>query len=89
MEQVTIELLDGNGNPAEDETVFCQTVGDCVLLGLENGRPDDLTPYPEKHRLTREGTLTAYIRAGETRGGITLHVRTGSGLRAEWKCRLI
>ena len=87
-EQVTIELLDGNGNPAEDETVFCQTVGDCVLLGLENGRPDDLTPYPEKHRLTREGTLTAYIRAGETRGGIVLHVRTGSGLRAEWKCRL-
>ena len=87
-EQVTIELLDGNGNPAEDETVFCQTVGDCALLGLENGRPDDLTPYPEKHRLTREGTLTAYIRAGETRGGITLHVRTESGLRTEWKCRL-
>ena len=86
--QVTIELLDGNGRPAEDETVVCQAVGDCALLGLENGRPDDLTPYPEKHRLTREGTLTAYIRAGETRGEAVLHVRTGSGLRAEWKCRL-
>ena len=85
--QVTIELLDGNGRPAADETVTCQVLGSCTLLGLENGRPDDLTPYPEHYRMTREGTLTAYLRAGETRGEGTVHVRTASGLRADWKCR--
>ena len=87
--QLTIELLDGNDRPAADETIFCQVRGDCVLLGLENGRPDDLTPYSENHRLTREGTLTAYFRSGETRGDGTVHVRTATGLQTDWKCRFI
>ena len=85
--QLTIELLDGKDRPAEDETVYCQVLGNCTLLGLENGRPDDLTPYPEIHRMTREGTLTAYFRGGEIRGEGAVHVWTAAGLQADWKCR--
>ena len=86
--QLAVELLDENGRPAKDETVFCQGQGDCTLLGLENGRPDDLTAYTESFRMTREGTLAAYLRAGESKGEGILHVRTASGLRADWKFRL-
>ena len=86
--QLTISLTDENGRPAKDESVVCQVQGDFTLLGLENGRPDDLTPYSENHRLTREGTLTAYFRAGESRGEGAVHVWTASGLRADWKFTL-
>ena len=82
-------LLDKDGRPAADETITCQVLGDCTLLGLENGRPDDLTCYAENHRLTREGTLTAYLRAGETRGHGMVHLRASSGLEADWKFRLV
>ena len=87
--QCTVELLDEDGRPAADETVTCQVLGDCVLLGLENGIPDDLTPYPEKSRMTREGTLTAYIRAGKTRGRYVFHVFTVSGLQKDRTFRTV
>ena len=86
--QAEVLLLDGQGHPAEDETVRCQILGDVSLLGLENGRPDDLTPYAEPFRTTREGSLTAYIRAGETEGEALLHFWTESGLTADQKIRL-
>ena len=86
--QMEILLLDSNGHPARDETVHCQTVGDLELLGLENGCPDDLTPYSEAARMTREGTLTAYFRAGEHKGKAAVHVWTAGGLTAEQKIRI-
>ena len=87
--QLTIELLDKDGRPASDEMIICQVLGDCSLLGLENGRPDDLTCYAENHRLTREGTLTVYLRAGKSKGTGILHIRTSGGLQANWRmnCR--
>ncbi|MER2182727.1 MAG: hypothetical protein ABTA22_04290, partial [Clostridia bacterium] len=87
--QLTIELLDKDGRPASDEMIICQVLGDCSLLGLENGRPDDLTCYAENHRLTREGTLTVYLRAGKSKGTGILHTRTSGGLQANWRmnCR--
>ena len=82
-------LLDEQWKPAEDETIHCQVLGDIALLGLENGQPDDLTAYSEHFRKTREGTLTAYIRAGTTPGTASVHFRTGSGLETVQKIRLV
>ena len=79
-------LLDGDGRPARDEVLSCQILGDLTLLGLENGRPDDLTAYSESFRLTREGTLTAYLRAGDLPGKALVRFRTVSGLSAD--CRV-
>ena len=81
--QVEIRLLDKDMKPAQDEIVHCQTLGDLRLLGLENGRPDDLTPYSETFRLTREGSLTAYLRAGEIEGKALIHLWTESGLETD------
>ncbi len=81
--QVEITLLDENGFPALDEAVHCQIVGDMQLLGIENGRPDDLTPYAEPFRTTLDGRAIAYLRAGCVSGSATLHVWTASGLSAK------
>lgn len=79
-----IALLDGEGRPStRDEEVFLQLEGDGDLLGLENGRPDDLTPYAEKRRLTLDGRAIAYVRAGRAAGALRLHAFTRSGLRAQ------
>ena len=86
--QIEICLLDANGRPALDEEIHCQVTGDAALLGIENGRPDDLTPYRADHRLTLNGCAIAYVRAGTTLGPVTLLVWTASGLRAEWKTEL-
>ena len=80
--QVEITLLDENGFPALDEAVHCQIVVDMRLLGIENGRPDDLTPYAEPFRTTLDGRAIAYLRAGCVSGSATLHVWTASGLSA-------
>ena len=87
--QLEAELTDGAGQPAKDEVIHCQVLGDIVLLGLENGLPDDLTPYSEAYRLTREGTLTAYFRAGTKPGTASVHLWTDSGLSASRKIRLV
>lgn len=86
--QLEAELTDEAGQPAKDEVIHCQVLGDIVLLGLENGRPDDLTPYSESFRLTREGTLTAYFRAGTKPGIASVHLWTDSGLSTSLKIRL-
>ncbi len=86
--QVEICLLDEDGQPAQDETLLCQPVGDITLLGIENGRPDDLTPYTENRRATLNGQAIAYLRAGTSPGKAVLHVRTASGLRAECEIEL-
>ena len=87
--QLEVTLLDSRENPAQDEIVYAQVVGDLTLLGMENGRPDDLTPYPSAWRLTREGSVTVYLRAGEMPGKVCCHFRTKSGLTADWKGELI
>ena len=64
---------------------MCQTLGDLKILGIENGIPDDLTPYSEHFRRTLQGRAAVYLRAGEEKGGAELHVRTASGRKAS--CR--
>ncbi len=81
--QLEAVLLDGDGQPAQDEVIHCQVLGDVEILGLENGLPDDLTPYAEPFRSTREGTLTVYLRKGNTAGEALVLARTDSGLEAQ------
>ena len=87
--QLEAELLDRLGRPARDEVIHCQVLGDLTLLSLENGRPDDLTAYSEAFRLTREGSLTAYLRAGTIPGAASVHLWTEGGLQAAQKIRLV
>ena len=80
--QAEVRLLDAEGRPAAgEERVRCQLLGDGELLGLENGRPDDLTPYSMPWRDTYNGRLILYVRAGKTPGPLTVYLRTDSGLR--------
>ena len=87
--QVEICLTDANGQPARDETLLCQPVGDITLLGIENGKPDDLTPYAENRRATLDGRAIVYLRAGTCPGKAVLHVHAASGLRSECGVELI
>ena len=86
--QMEAVLLDAQGNPAADETLHCQILGDLALLGLENGTPDDLTPYREAYRATREGSLTVYLRAGCTGGNATVRIWSESGIAAETEVKM-
>ncbi len=82
--QLEAVLTDGQGNPALDEVITCRAIGDVVILGLENGLPDDLTPYPESFRVSREGVLTVYLRPGKHPAGARVIAWTESGLSAEF-----
>ena len=64
-------------------------LGDITLLGLENGQCDDLTPYREGWRKTREGSLTAYVRAGRMKGEALVHLWTESGLSLDRKITVV
>lgn len=80
--QVEVLLTDTDGNPVfADEDVTYQLVGDGEILGIENGRPDDLTPYASRTRSTCAGRAVVYVRT--TRNPVTLYARTKSGIRAE------
>ena len=80
--QMEAILLDNQGKPAVDDIVRCQVVGDIQILGLENGIPDDLTPYSEHFRTTREGSVTIYIRQGKTKRKAQIYVWTDNGPEA-------
>lgn len=85
--QLEAMLLDKDGRPAQDEVIRCQVLGDVEILGMENGLPDDLTPYTERFRTTGEGTLTVYLRKGKSEGKALVYARTDSGLEAELTLR--
>ena len=81
--QVEVELRDAQGRLTfKDEDIRYQLLGDATILGIENGRPDDLTPYSEKHRLTKQGRAIVYLRAGTIPGDVTLYAFTAGGLKA-------
>ena len=82
---VEVLLTDENGAPAatDDQTVYYQLTGDGEILGIENGKPDDLTPYASRCRATYRGRAIVYLRAGTLPGPLTLYAYTKSGLRAQ------
>lgn len=85
--QVEAMLLDNNGNIAatDDKTIYYQIIGDAEILGIENGKPNDLTAYSEKYRQTFFGRALVYIRAGTMADEITFHAYTKDGLKANIK----
>lgn len=86
--QLEVSLLDKNGNFAsQDETVYYQLVGDGEILGIENGKPDDLTCYNEKYRATFGGKGIVYVRKGNATESLTLHAYTKNGLSCERKIK--
>ena len=78
-------MLDNDGNiaAADDKTIYYQITGDAQIIGIENGKPDDLTPYCEKHRNTFRGRAIVYVRAGTIADEITLYAYTKDGLKAK------
>jgi len=85
--QVEVTLYDAEGRIADthDECIFYQVQGDAEILGIENGKPDDLTPYAETYRATYHGRALVYLRAGRMPDAITLRAYTRTGLKAECK----
>ena len=79
--RIDLSIVDEKGAlaPADDERIRIQLLGDGELLGLENGKPDDLTPYSEDSRATLNGRLTAYVRAGNHKGTLTVHAMSADG----------
>ena len=79
--QVAVTLAGADGNPANaDEIIHYQVLGDVEILGIENGAPDDLTPYPARYRSTLDGKAMVYLRVNG--GRCSLHAWTKSGLFA-------
>lgn len=83
--QVEIRLIDEAGRiaAADDRELRIQLLGDAVILGKENGKPDDLTPYSEPFRFTFRGRLLVYVRSGRIPGPITLAAFDRNGLAGQ------
>ena len=82
-----VTLTDRGGNVAatDDRTLTYAFVGDGEILGIENGRRDDLTSYKETYRATWRGRAVVYVRA---RGDGRLFVfEKGGRLKAEEEIR--
>ncbi len=81
--QLEVEILDNNGNIAssDDKVIYYQIIGDGKILGIENGKPDDLTCYAENYRSTYNGKAIVYVRKNAEK--IRLYVFTKDGLDAE------
>ncbi len=78
--QLEVTLLDSNGNAAtaDDKVIYYQLIGDAEILGIENGKPDDLTCYAEKYRKTYNSRAIIYIRKNCEKA--ELHAYTKDGL---------
>ena len=82
-------LLDGQGHlaAAYDTEISYQITGDAEILGIENGAPDDLTPYASRRRATKGGRAIVYLRAGTRSDEIILHACTKNGIKAQCALR--
>ncbi len=83
--QIEVSLRDNDGNIScsDDRDIYYQILGDGEILGIENGKPDDLTCYAEKHRYTFNGRAIVYIRLNNS--PLLLHAFTKDGLCADIK----
>lgn len=86
--QIEVSLTDALGNlaAADDREVVYQLLGDGEILGIENGKHDDLTPYAARYRRTYRGRAIVYLRAGTVPGDLILYAYTKEGLSA--RCTL-
>lgn len=78
--QVEVSLTDEDGNVTDDDrTVSYRLSGGGKILGIENGKPDDLTPYYEPFRATFNGRSVVYIRLDENGGPAALTAAADGG----------
>ena len=81
--QIEVALTDKSETPAaRDEEITYQLVGEGEILGIENGAPDDLTPYASRTRRTNGGRAIVYVRVKKG-AAVTLYARSESGLTAK------
>ncbi len=85
-----IKLTDAMGYTVTDadEPVCVQVMGDVALLGIENGNPQDVTPFTSAVRPLYQGHAVCYLRAGTLPGEVPLTVWTRSGLRETIRLQL-
>ena len=78
--QVEVSLRDKDGRliPSQDIELQYELVGDGEIIGIDNGKPDDLTPYYSHTRATFMGQAIVYIRPGD--GDTQLRVTAPGGL---------
>ncbi len=57
-------------------------------MGIENGDPQDLTPFPSAERPAYQGRAVAYLRAGTLPGEARVAVWTRGGLRETLRLNL-
>ncbi len=81
--QLEVAIVDKNNNIAssDDRIIYYQLTGDGEILGIENGKPDDLTCYAENYRSTYNGRAIVYVRKNAER--LRLYAFTKDGLQAE------
>ncbi|MBF9015338.1 MULTISPECIES: glycoside hydrolase family 2 TIM barrel-domain containing protein [unclassified Oceanispirochaeta] len=81
--EIDIRLQDSQGNPInhQDQKLSVQIKGGAVLMGLESGDPQDLTPYYSHQRSTYRGRLKAYIRSIHGARNAVVEVRNESGAK--------
>lgn len=84
VEQIVVSLRDERGVlcAGDDREVVFQLRGDGELLAIENGRPDDLTPYSESRRSTFGGRAIVYLRRRSVNAALELFAFTKDGLSA-------
>ena len=79
---VEIAMTDDQGTVIAQacDPITIQLVGDGALLGIENGDPRDLTPFPSATRPLYRGLAVVYLRVGTLGGTLDIHAWTRSGL---------
>ncbi len=83
--QILVSLRDAAGTicAGEDREIRYQLYGDGEILGIENGKPDDLTPYSADYRTTYFGKSIVYIRSFTPNQTLHLYAYTKDGLHTE------
>lgn len=70
--QIEVTLVDGDGVMVHnsDYRVEVDIQGPARLLGIENSKPDDMTPYRERWRNTYHGRLVVYLASLDESGEV-------------------
>jgi hypothetical protein len=67
-------VVDENGTRVmlSDNEITCEIDGDAQLLGLEASNNQDMSDYTDNKHRVYHGRMIAYIRAGVSKGEITV-----------------
>ena len=88
--RIALEIVNEDGALMNDtdERIRVQLLGDGELMGIENGKPDDLMPYSSCERFTYHGRLTIYVRVGTRKGELGVYANAFYSSVEGAKCEL-